>query len=708
MKKLFLSLAILFVAITAKGDEGMWLLKELNRESASRMQELGFTFPMNKLYNEEKPSLKDAVVIFGGGCTGVVVSDKGLVFTNHHCGYGAIQKLSAVEHDYLKDGFAAKNNADELYADGLTVSFLRSMEDVTDQILSQVPLVLSEIQRELAIDSISEELIKVYEEDPFTSARVVPFYSRNRYYVVLYDLFRDVRLVVAPPSSVGKFGGDTDNWMWPRHTGDFSSFRVYAGKDNKPANYSQSNRPYRPKYVVPITLEGVTEGDYAMTIGYPGSTQRYISSWGIRQRMESENKPRIEVRGAKQAIWWDAMTQNDTIRIKYANKFAGSSNYWKNSMGMNEALANLGVLAKKEQLEERLNQWIQRTPANKMKYDSTLVLLKDTYTGSDEMSLYTNYFLETFNNGIELIRFANTILRFDTEGTEEDKQAFINDRLIEAYKNYEPMLDRKVLPVLMRLYAEKVPAQYQPDIYGKIIDEFGGDYEKYADWLFSHSQFTSLETLMELLKNADTQLLTKDPAMKLALSTTDMGYELSGQMISSYEKVLRGERELMAALMEMDADKTFYPDANFTQRMSYGSVKGYAPRDAVWYDYYTTSKGIMEKQKPGDPEFDVQDYILDEIRSNDYGRYGDKKGVLRVNFLSNNDITGGNSGSPVFNGKAELVGLAFDGNWESLSGDILFEPEMQRMISVDIRYVLYTIDKVMKASHIVEELKVIE
>jgi hypothetical protein len=708
MKKLFLSLTILFVAITAKGDEGMWLLKELNRESASRMQELGFTFPMNKLYNEEKPSLKDAVVIFGGGCTGVVVSDKGLVFTNHHCGYGAIQKLSAVEHDYLKDGFAAKNNADELYADGLTVSFLRSMEDVTDQILSQVPLVLSEIQRELAIDSISEELIKVYEEDPFTSARVVPFYSRNRYYVVLYDLFRDVRLVVAPPSSVGKFGGDTDNWMWPRHTGDFSSFRVYAGKDNKPANYSQSNRPYRPKYVVPITLEGVTEGDYAMTIGYPGSTQRYISSWGIRQRMESENKPRIEVRGAKQAIWWDAMTHNDTIRIKYANKFAGSSNYWKNSMGMNEALANLGVLAKKEQLEERLNQWIQRTPANKMKYDSTLVLLKDTYTGSNEMSLYTNYFLETFNNGIELIRFANTILRFDTEGTEEDKQAFINDRLIEAYKNYEPMLDRKVLPVLMRLYAEKVPAQYHPDIYRKIIDEFGGDYEKYADWLFSHSQFTSLETLMELLKNADTQLLTKDPAMKLALSTTDMGYELSGQMISSYEKVLRGERELMAALMEMDADKTFYPDANFTQRMSYGSVKGYAPRDAVWYDYYTTSKGIMEKQKPGDPEFDVQDYILDEIRSNDYGRYGDKKGVLRVNFLSNNDITGGNSGSPVFNGKAELVGLAFDGNWESLSGDILFEPEMQRMISVDIRYVLYTIDKVMKASHIVEELKVIE
>ena len=705
MKKLFLSLAIFFVAIIARGDEGMWLLKELNRESAARMQELGFTFPVNKLYCEKNPALKDAVVSFGGGCTGVVVSDKGLVFTNHHCGYGAIQKLSAVEHDYLKDGFAAKNNADELHADGLTVSFLRSMEDVTDQIAPQVPLVLSEIQRELAIDSISDELIKKYEDDPFTTARVVPFYSRNRYYVVLYDVFRDVRLVVAPPSSVGKFGGDTDNWMWPRHTGDFSSFRVYAGKDNKPADYSQSNVPYKPRYVVPVSLTGVTEGDYAMTVGYPGSTQRYISSWGIRQRMEAENKPRIEVRGAKQAIWWDAMTRNDTIRIKYASKFAGSSNYWKNSMGMNEALTNLGVLAEKEELEGRLNSWINSSPANKARYDSTLVMLRDTYTGSDKMSLYTTYFLETFNNGIELIRFANTILRFDTEGTEADKQAFINDRLIESYKNYEPKLDRKVLPVLMKLYAERIPEQYLPDIYSKINDEFGGDYEKYADWLFTNSKFTSLDSLIELLKSADTQELTKDPAMELALSTTDMGYELSGQMMSSYEKILRGERELMAALMEMDADKTFYPDANFTQRMSYGTVEGYWPRDAVWYNYYTTSKGIMEKQKPGDPEFNVQDYILDDIRSNDFGPYADKDGVLRVNFLSNNDITGGNSGSPVFNGKAELVGLAFDGNWESLSGDILFEPEMQRTISVDIRYVLYMIDKVMDAPHIVKELK---
>ena len=707
MKKLFLSLALMCAVIAAKADEGMWLLKELNSENEARMQELGFIFPVNRLYNEQKSSLKDAVVIFGGGCSGVAVSQRGLIFTNHHCGYGAIQKLSAVEHDYLKNGFAAKNNADELYADGLTVSFLRSMEDVTDQVVPHAPLVLSEIQRELVIDSISNELISKYENDPFTAARVVSYYSRNKYYVVLYDVFRDVRLVVAPPSSVGKFGGDTDNWMWPRHTGDFSVFRVYADKKNRPANFSRSNVPYKPKYVVPVSLAGVNEGDFTMTVGYPGSTQRYMSSWGIRQQMESENKPRIEVRGAKQEIWWNAMTQNDTVRIKYASKFAGSSNYWKNAMGMNEALSTLGVLTEKEALEERLDRWIQSSPAHKARYDTTLATLEEAYTGSSDLARNTTYFLETFNNGIELIRFANTILRFDAGGTEEDKQAFINERLIESYKNYEPALDKEVLPVLMKLYAARVPEAYHPDIYKKIATEFGGDYDAYADWLFAHSQFISLEKLLELLRTADTQLLTKDPAMELALSVTDMGYELSEQMMPSYEKILKGERELMAALMEMDADKTFYPDANFTQRMSYGSVQGYWPRDAVWYDYYTTSQGILEKQIPGDPEFNVQENILEAIRACDFGPYADNEGVMRVNFLSDNDITGGNSGSPVLNGKAELVGLAFDGNWESLSGDILFDPELQRMISVDIRYVLYMIDKVMDAQQVVKELKLV-
>jgi hypothetical protein len=707
MRKFFLSTVIFCLTIVANAEEGMWLLKELNSQSVARMQEMGFTLPIDQLYNETNPSLKDAVVIFGGGCTGVAVSEQGLIFTNHHCGFGAIQRLSAVEHDYLKNGFVANNQADELYADRLTVSFLRSMEEVTDKIVPYLPSVLSEVQRQLAIDSLSNELTKVYENDPFTNARVVPFYSGNRFYLALYDVFRDVRFVAAPPQSVGKFGGDTDNWMWPRHTGDFSVFRVYADENNKPANYSETNRPYKPKYVVPVSLTGVKEGDYSMTVGYPGSTQRYMSSWGIRQRVESENKPRVEVRGVKQDIWWDAMTQNDTIRIKYANKYAGSSNYWKNSMGMNEAIANLGVIDRKEVIEKRLQEWINSKPANKAKYGNTLNTLKEAYTGSGEMAKYTTYFLETFNNGVELIRFANTILQFDTEGTEQDKQDFINDRLIESYKNYEPELDKKVLPALMKLYAERVPEEYHPDIYQKIDTLFGGDYERYSDWLFENTQFTSLDELLVLLQTADTKILTQDPAMELALSTADMGYELSGKMMSAYEMMLQGEREFMAALIEMDSDKAFYPDANFTQRLSYGTVKGYQPRDAVWYDYYSTTRGVMEKQKPGDPEFNVQDYILDDIRSGDFGRYADENGEMRVNFLSTNDITGGNSGSPVINGNGELIGLAFDGNWESLSGDILFEPEMQRMISVDILYVLYMLDKVMDAPHIVKELNLV-
>lgn len=708
MRKLYLLLSIFCVTFVVKADEGMWLLKELNSQSIARMQELGFTMPVNKLYSDEHSSLKDAVVIFGGGCTGVAVSEQGLIFTNHHCGFGAIQKLSEVDHDYLKDGFVAQSLNDELHSDGLTVSFLRSMKDVTERILPNIPPVLSEIQIELAIDSISDVLIKEYENDPFTSARVVPFFSRNKYYVVLYDVYRDVRLAAAPPQSVGKFGGDTDNWMWPRHTGDFSVFRVYADKDNNPTYHNEDNVPYKPKYVVPVSSAGVKEGDYAMTVGYPGSTQRYMSSWGIHQRVESENKPRIEVRGVKQDIWWDAMTQSDTIRIKYANKYAGSSNYWKNSMGMNEAIANLSVIEEKERVESRLNEWISNNEFAKEKYRNTLSTLEDAYTNSNEIAKYTTYFLETFNNGIELIRFANTILQFDTDGTEEDKQSFINDRLIESYKNYELELDKKVLPELLALYAERVPEEYHPDIYQKIDEEFNGDYKKYAEWLFENTLFTSLEELLLLLQTADTQLLTQDPAMKLALSSTDMGYELHGLMLPYYENILKGEREFMAALMEMDSDKTFYPDANFTQRMSYGTVQGYEPRDAVMYDYFTTSQGILEKQKPGDPEFNVQDYILESIKSNDFGRYADENGILRINFLSTNDITGGNSGSPVLNGNGELIGLAFDGNWESLSGDILFEPKMQRMISVDIIYALYMLDNVMNASHLVEELCLVE
>ena len=708
MRKMLLAVAIIFIAFAAKADEGMWLLKELNQQSIARMQELGFTFPIDKVYDEQNSSLKDAVVIFGGGCTGVAVSNQGLIFTNHHCGYGAIQQLSSVERDILKDGYAAADMHSELPSDGLAVSFLRSTEDVTHKILSQIPSVLSEIQRQQAIDSITSGMIEQYENDPFTEARVVPFYAGNQYYMVVYDVFRDVRLVVAPPSSIGKFGGDTDNWMWPRHTGDFSVFRVYANKDNRPASYSEDNVPYTPKYVVPVSLAGYKENDYAMTIGFPGSTQRYLSSWGIQRKIESENKPRIEVRGAKQEIWSDAMNQSDAVRIKYASKYAGSSNYWKNSMGMNEAIANLGVVKEKEKIEHKLAQWIESNPEAKAKYANTLPSLKEAYESTTEGALHTTYFLETFRGGIEIIRFANTLLAFDVNNSKQDKEDFINERIINSYKDYEPELDKKVLPVMLSLYASRVPAENLPDIYDTINDEFGGDYKQYAEWLFNNSQFTNLDDLMVLLKQENNEDIIKDPAMVLALSVQDKGYEISSTMFASYESILKAEREFMAALMEMNPDYAYSPDANFTQRLSYGTVQGYQPSDGIWYNYYTTTNGVLEKEKPGDPEFNVQPEILSEIREADFGQYANEDGELVACFLSDNDITGGNSGSPVLNGNAELLGLAFDGNWEALSGDIVFEPKMQRTISVDIRYALYTIDKIMNAPHIIEELQLVK
>jgi len=703
MRKMFLFVVLLLSALLVKADEGMWLLKELNRISAARMKELGFKYPIDKLYSETNPSLKDAVVIFGRGCTGVAVSQQGLIFTNHHCGYGDIQKLSSVEHDYLKDGFVSHTFAEELPAVGLTVSFLKETNDITEYITSTLLPDDSEEIRDQKIDSLSNEYLKKYKGDEFIRAQVVPFYAGNKYYVVVYEVFKDVRLVFTPPSSIGKFGGETDNWMWPRHTGDFSVFRVYANKDNKPAGYSTDNVPYRPKYSVPVSIKGFKDKEYAMTIGYPGSTQRYLSSWGINQMVESEHKPRIEVRGAKQEIWKAAMNASDAVRIKYASKYAGSSNYWKNAMGMNEAIAKLGVIRDKEKLEDKFSLWVASS-GNEARYGEVLGDLKKGYTSTMEMTKIQTYLYETFYNGIEIVRIASTasiINRMD----DSEKEKEMKSRLTSVYKDYEPELDRKVMPVLMKLYAERVPAEYLPDVYKKIEGEFGGDYNKYAEWFYNNTKLTTLDNAVDLIVTGDSTALANDPALALAKSLTPGLMKLRDAFTPYYTTIEKGERLFMAGLIEMEPNKAFSPDANFTQRLSYGSIGGYKPADGVYYDYYTTSQGVLDKQKPGDPEFGVQQYILDDLAKGEFGRYADADGKMHVAFLSNNDITGGNSGSPVFNGKAELIGLAFDGNWESLSGDILFEPELQRCISVDIRYVLYIIDNVMKCPRIIDELK---
>ena len=708
MKKLWAVLLLLVASGQVFADEGMWVLKELTKQNLARMKELGFTPSYEQLYSETNPCVANAVVIFGGGCTGITVSNEGLIFTNHHCGFGSIQQLSSVEHDYLKNGFISQSKEEELPVPGLKVRYLRETVDVSDRINSQISSIQEEQLRLAAADSIGRVLADSVGNSEFQSADVIPFYSNNKYFLIVYDVFRDVRMVFAPPSSIGKFGGDTDNWMWPRHTGDFSVFRVYADSNNKPANYSKENKPYKPKYVVEVSLQGYQDKDYAMTIGFPGSTDRYLCSWGVQQRIEDSNKPRIEVRGIKQEIWKTAMLASDEVRIKYASKYAGSSNYWKNSIGMNKGLANLKVIDRKRNEEAAFAAWVAQDSQRKEKYGEVLSLLEKGYTSSSEYRKLSTYLSEAFVNGAEIVRLAREVQRVDVKkSTPEEIDMILEDRIKAFFKDYEPSLDQKVLAAMMKVVKERVPAEYLPSVYEKIDKKYKGDYEKYAADVFKKTVLLSYDNIAEMLRDPKKyeKLLKKDPAAELSLSVLISIFELQQLSGSSYYDIAKGERLYFAGLKEMYPEKALPSDANFTMRVSYGSVGGYRPYDAAWYSYYSTQKGIFEKENPESDEFWVQPEILDLIRSKDFGQYVNKEGDLQLCFLSNNDITGGNSGSPVFDKNARLIGLAFDGNWEAMSGDIAFEPDLQRTISVDIRYVLFMIDKWGKCPRLINELK---
>ena len=710
MKKLWAVLLLLVTSGQVFADEGMWVLKELNKQNLERMKELGFTPSYEQLYSETDPCVANAVVIFGGGCSGITVSNEGLIFTNHHCGFGSIQQLSSVEHDYLKDGFVSQSKEEELPVPGLTVRYLRETVDVSDRINSQIASIKEEHLRLAAADSIGQAMADSVGNTEFQAADVVPFYNNNKYFLIVYDVFNDVRMVFAPPSSVGKFGGDTDNWMWPRHTGDFSVFRVYAGADNKPAAYSKDNKPYQPKYVAEVSLQGYQDKDYAMTIGFPGSTDRYLCSWGVQQRIEDSNKPRIEVRGIKQAIWKDAMLKSDEVRIKYASKYAGSSNYWKNSIGMNKGLANLKVIDRKREEEAAFAAWVAQDAKRKEVYGDVLSLLEKGYTSSSEYKKISTYLGEAFLSGAEIVKLARMIQSVDVKGsTPEEIDIFLEDNIKSFFKDYDASLDRKVLTAMMKIVKERVPAENLPDIYKKVDKKYKGDYEKYAADVFKKTSILSYDNIASMLKDPKKYAkLKKDPAAELSLSVLISLFELQQLTGDSYYDIAKGERLYFAGLKEMHPEKAFASDANFTMRVSYGSIGGYRPYDAAWYDYYTTQKGIFEKENPESDEFWVQPEILNLIRSKDFGQYANKDGELQLCFLSNNDITGGNSGSPVFDKNARLIGLAFDGNWEAMSGDIAFEPDLQRTISVDIRYVLYMIDKWGKCPRLIEELKLVK
>jgi len=689
-----------------KADEGMWMLPLIEKLNIQKMNGMGLILTADEIYSDKNVSLKDAVVIFGNGCTGVMVSNQGLVFTNHHCGFDAIQKHSTVEHNYLKNGFTAEKLEDEIPSAGLSVKFLVRIQDVTERVISQLPDTLLGKNRSDKQDSIVKSIEKEIEKDSLYTSKVKTFYSGNEFYLFVYQEFNDVRFAYAPPTSIGKFGGDTDNWMWPRHTGDFSVFRVYCGADGKPSKYKKDNVPYSPKRFAAISNSGYKPGDYSMIIGNPGTTNRYLSSWGVINRMKSGNLSRIDVRGAKQDVWRSFMRADEAINIAYASKYARSSNYWKNSIGMNNAIEKLGVINEKQMQENTFALWVKASPERQNKYGNVLKTLENGYAKIYPFGRAMNYLRESLSTGVEMPRIASDIAALKAKKLSQDS---ILTKASKLYKDYYAAVDEVTLVAMLDIYKKSVDADAYPEIYNRINKKFKGSNANYAKYLYKKSAFSSFEKFSKLV-NDDKVDFDDDPAIVFfkdikktmdAIKTDD--YIKANEQLNDAERLYEAGIKAMAE----ENGKAMYPDANSTMRLTFGTIGGYKPADAVDYKYYTTTKGVLEKEKPNDAEFSVSSKLKKAITKNNYGAYVDQKtGEMHVAFLSNNDITGGNSGSPIFNAKGELLGLAFDGNWEAMSGDIVFEPDLQRTINVDIRYVMFVMDKVGGAKRLIDELTI--
>jgi hypothetical protein len=713
----FLSVFIILIAgfgLKVSADEGMWVLPLIEKLNIGKMTELGFKLSAEDIYSLNKASIKDAVVHFGGGCTGEIVSSQGLILTNHHCGYGQIQAHSTVEHDYLKDGFWAMTKEEELPSPGLYVTFLIRIEDVTDQILTTVRAGMSEQERSSAINDARSAIEAKAIEGTNYRAAVSSFYGGNYFYLLVSERYTDVRLVGAPPSSIGKYGSDTDNWEWPRHTGDFSVFRVYSGPDGKPAPYSAENIPLKPKYWLPVSIKDLNEGDFAMIAGYPGRTQRYATSYEVNELLNITNPNRIRIRGIKQDIWMSDMVASQKINIQYASKYFGSSNYWKYSIGQNSQLKKLNVIDKKQQIENQFNTWIAADAGRKAKYGETLNMIRSSVEGRAEYANAQQYISECFNQGCEILSLnmvASTMI--NALNASDSKQVSdliigLKNRINSFYKDYNPPTDQKAMKAMLKLFRNDVPAKFHPDFYVTIVDKkFKGDIDRYVDDLFARSVFSTEAKLNTFLNRPVLKTLENDPVYLTANSISKVSSEVAKNLSQFDGNLATGRRLWVAALREMTPEKTLYPDANSTMRLTYGTIQDYDPRDAVIYKYYTTLQGVIDKYKPGDYEFDLPQRLIELNNKKEFGRYASPQGHMPVCFLTTNDITGGNSGSPVMNASGELIGLAFDGNWEAMSMDLAFEPELQRTIAVDIRYVLWIMDVYAGAGHLVNEMTVV-
>lgn len=696
MKKLFLFFAAACVTFSAAADEGMWMLPYLQKMNAKDMKARGCKLSAEEIYSMNNSSLKDAIVIFGGGCTGEIVSPDGLLFTNHHCGYGSIQALSSVEHDYLKNGFWAMSRAEEIPAPGLKVRFIRKIVDVTSDVLGAVPDIAGGEERSRLVAEHAEAVKSRFEaENPGMEISVKPFFGGNQFFAFVIEVFSDVRLVGTPPTSIGKFGGDTDNWMWPRHTGDFSIFRVYAGPDNKPADYAPENRPYKAEKFLKVSLNGYDEADFAMIMGFPGSTQRYMTSYEIDRMLEVENPQRIFIRGERQAILKEDMAASDKVRIQYASKYAQSSNYWKNSIGMSRGIKRLDVKGRKQEQEAAFRAWAAKNTLPTEGYVDALDKIRESVEETLPSYASLQYLQEAFLRAVEILtpaRYSGSL-----KGAEQEKA------LKGFYKDYNMPTDRRVAKRMFRIVKEN--CKELPSVYAEVIDKrFGGDTDAYVDYLYDNSVFADEQRA--LVAVASGKELKEDPAAVLSESIVGKMRELSKAQKEGRQKYADGHRLYIAGLMRMQPKKAWASDANFTIRLTYGRILPYNPADGIRYNYYTTLKGVMEKENPENPtEFTVPAKLKELYAAKDFGRYANAKGELPTCFLADCDITGGNSGSPVLNAKGSLIGLAFDGNWEAMSGDVAFEPELQRTIAVDVRYVLFVIDKFAGAGWLLDELQ---
>ena len=713
MKKLFATLLVaVLIAPGAMADEGMWLLQLMRQQNLkSLMKKAGLKMSIDDIYSPDEPSLKDAIGIFGGGCTGEVLSPNGLVLTNHHCGFSFIQQLSTVDHNYLHNGFWSQSYAEELPCNNIAFTFVDKITDVTEEIEDRVKsgkMTIEESFNREALSKVGKELFEAddIEGKEYLYPELKPYFEGNKYYLIYYKKYTDVRLVATPPLSIGKFGGETDNWMWPRHTGDFSVFRIYADKNGNPAAYSPENTPLSTPKFLSISLNGFELGDYAMIMGFPGSTSRYLTADEVKQRMYQQNEPRIAMRDVTLKIIREEMEKSEEIAIKYANKLASISNYWKNSIGMNKAIVDNKVVETKLSEEAEFKAWAENN--DKQEYADVVEKINAVVSEANRTQYLTTLCIELINN-VEFIQ------RNLSNGNRKmfDDPRLVKDQLNAVYnalhnRDYIHDIDRRIAKQVLPLYFKLTTAKERHPYLNEVYASCEGNIESYIDNLYDSSIMANKENLEAFMNEPTVEKFDADPAMRLrsAVLETYRALYTKSQKFTNVINPLH--KTYLKGLIEKADGKPMAPDANFTMRLTYGNVKPYSPKDGVTYNYYTTLKGVMEKENPNSSEFIVPERLKERYNNKDFGQYALPNGEMPVAFLTTNDITGGNSGSGVYNSRGQLIGLAFDGNWESLSGDINFDENLQRCINVDIRYVLFVIEKLGNCKRLIDEMKIVK